>query len=162
MKLLSAFATAFVVTATASVVHRDTPINGFYHRSNAMCGDWDKIQAGAYTLENNLWGKHAATSGQQCTTLDGSSGSTLRWSSTWSWTGGENNPKAYPNVLVKVQQVRLSKIGSIRSNWAWTYSGNSLRADVAYDLFTSDTPGSAKKYEIMIWLADYAVNPIAS
>jgi len=34
-------------------------------------------------------------------------------------------------------------------------------ADVAYDLFTSATPGGPAAYEIMIWLANYNAGPIS-
>lgn len=160
------FTTVFVCSllfATASLVSGSAVIPAAANRrANAMCGDWDKVDVGSYTLQNNLWGKGSASSGQQCTMLEGSGGSGIRWSSTWSWAGGKDNPKAYPNVIVKTQQVQLSKIAAIKTNWVWSYSGSNLRADVSYDLFTSDSPGSHKKYEIMIWLADYQVNPIAS
>ncbi|CAO1639462.1 unnamed protein product [Sympodiomycopsis kandeliae] len=134
-----------------------------HHRADKeMCGDWDKVQVGPYLLKNNLWNKGAASSAKQCVTLDGSSSNGIQWSSTWSFSGSKDQPKSYPNVETDVKQVQLSKIASIQSKWSWTYTGSSIRADVAYDLFTSDSPGSAKKYEIMIWLARYDVNPIAS
>jgi xyloglucan-specific endo-beta-1,4-glucanase len=36
---------------------------------------------------------------------------------------------------------------------SYTYTGTSLVANVAYDLFTSSTATGSAEYEIMIWLA---------
>jgi xyloglucan-specific endo-beta-1,4-glucanase len=52
------------------------------------CGQWDSTVTGAYTVYNNLWGQADATSGSQCTGVDGLSGSTLKWHTSWSWAGG--------------------------------------------------------------------------
>jgi xyloglucan-specific endo-beta-1,4-glucanase len=46
--------------------------------------------------------------------------------------------------------------------WTNTASG-SIVSDVAYDLFTSTTPGGSTQnnYEIMIWLANFNAGPIS-
>jgi xyloglucan-specific endo-beta-1,4-glucanase len=123
--------------------------------------DWDLIQTGPYTLYNNLWGKGAATSGSQCTTLDKVSGSVLSWHSAWSWTGGQYNVKSYPNTVVETKDVPLSKVKSIETTWKWNYAGAGLVTNVAYDLFTSSTIGGSEEYELMIWLGNFNAGPIA-
>jgi xyloglucan-specific endo-beta-1,4-glucanase len=40
-------------------------------------------------------------------------------------------------------------------------SSTSIKADVSYDLFTSDSPGGHNVYEIMIWLENFNTGPIA-
>ncbi|EEY17001.1 Endoglucanase cel12C [Verticillium nonalfalfae] len=121
-------------------------------QSSTFCDDWGSAVAGPYTVYNNLWGKGSATSGQQCTTLSGLSGNAVSWSTSWSWAGGQNNVKSYPNALLAITKRPLSQVSSIPSSWSWSYTGSSLVANVAYDLFTGNTADSAPAYEIMIWL----------
>jgi xyloglucan-specific endo-beta-1,4-glucanase len=123
--------------------------------------DWDSIKTGAYTLYNNLWGKGAATSGSQCTTLDKVSGSVLSWHSAWSWAGGQYSVKSYPNVVVVTQDVQIAKIKSIDTTWKWSYTGQNLVTNVAYDAFTSSTPDGPEEYELMVWLGNFNAGPIA-
>jgi xyloglucan-specific endo-beta-1,4-glucanase len=156
MKLtFAAVASTMALLATAS------PTPATLTRRADMCGDWDNVVTGDYTLYNNLWGKGAATSGSQCTTLDSKSGSVIKWHSSWSWAGGKNSIKSFPNVVVKTNAVPISKLKSIPSTWSWSYSGSGITADVAYDLFTSDSAGGAEKYEMMIWLANINAGPIS-
>jgi len=150
---------ALLTSTLAAALASATPL---VSRATEMCGDWDNVVVQDYTLYNNLWGKGSATSGSQCTTLDSSSGSTIKWHSAWSWAGGQYNVKSYPNVVVKTQQVPISKIKSIPTTWNWSYTGTGLVTDVAYDLFTSDTAGGAEKFELMVWLANINAGPISS
>lgn len=53
-------------------------------RATTVCGQWDSVQTGGYTVYNNLWGQDAGT-GSQCLTVDGMYSGLLRWSATWSW-----------------------------------------------------------------------------
>jgi xyloglucan-specific endo-beta-1,4-glucanase len=137
------------------------------------CGQWDSRVSGVYTIYNNLWGQGDATpGGSQCTGVDGLSGSTLKWHTSWSWAGGYafshlppippylltnmNSPghvKSYANVVTKINQKALSSIKSLKSVYKWAYTGSSIVANVSYDLFTSSKAGGANEYEIMIWLA---------
>jgi xyloglucan-specific endo-beta-1,4-glucanase len=57
--------------------------------------------------------------------------------------------------------VPISKIKSIPSAWSWSYTGSGLTADVAYDLFTSNSAGGSEAYEMMIWLANINAGPIS-
>lgn len=40
----------------------------------------------------------------------------------------------------------------MQSSWEWSYSGSNLLGDVAYDIFTSSSPGGSNEWEVMIWL----------
>jgi xyloglucan-specific endo-beta-1,4-glucanase len=62
---------------------------------------------------------------------------------------------------VKTEQVQISKIKSIDSTWNWNYAGTGLVTNVAYDVFTSSTPGGSETYELMIWLGNFNAGPIA-
>jgi xyloglucan-specific endo-beta-1,4-glucanase len=85
----------------------------------------------------------------------------LSWHSAWSWAGGQYSVKSYPNVVVDTQDVPLSKIKSIDTTWKWSYTGQSLVTNVAYDVFTSSTVGGAEEYELMVWLGNFNAGPIA-
>ncbi|KAJ5459181.1 hypothetical protein N7530_011125 [Penicillium desertorum] len=91
----------------------------------------------------------------------------VSWSTTWNWSGGENNVKSYPNSgLVGLKKQPVSDISSIPSSVKWNYDNTDIRADVAYDLFTAADINHntwSGDYELMIWLARYgAVQPIGS
>ncbi|KAM6530719.1 hypothetical protein FSOLCH5_000218 [Fusarium solani] len=119
-----------------------------------FCGQWDSETAGAYTIYNNLWGKDNAESGEQCTTNSGEqSDGSIAWSVEWSWTGGQGHVKSYPNAVVEIEKKTLGEVSSIPSAWDWTYTGNGIIANVAYDLFTSSTESGDAEYEFMIWLS---------
>ena len=50
----------------------------------------------------------------------------------------------------------------LQTTWDWSQtSSGSIVADVAYDLFTSNTAGGSNVNEIMIWLANYNDGPIS-
>jgi hypothetical protein len=48
-----------------------------------------------------------------------------------------------------------------QTSWTWTQNTDSVVADVAYDLFTSSSPGGSNEYEIMIFLANFNAGPIS-
>ena len=52
--------------------------------TTTYCGQWDSVQTGDYTVYNDLWGMSAAKSGSQCFGVDGLSGSTLKWHTTYT------------------------------------------------------------------------------
>lgn len=108
-----------------------TPFPAFEKRTNAsLCGQWDNVVAGTYTLYNNLWDMAAATSGSQCTTLISSTGNTLAWSTSWSWAGASSSVKSFANVVYKPKSdLQLSSIKSIPSVFKYTYTGDNIVAD---------------------------------
>jgi xyloglucan-specific endo-beta-1,4-glucanase len=61
--------------------------------------------------------------------------------------------KSYANVVTKINQKAIGEIKGLPSTWSYTYTGNSMVANVAYDLFTSSSVAGSAQYEIMIWLA---------
>ncbi|KAK1829964.1 glycoside hydrolase family 12 protein [Podospora conica] len=124
-----------------------------------LCGQYDYWSNDQYEANNNLWGKGSAQAGgSQCTYIDSVSGSNVAWSSTWTWQGGPDNVKSYVYVGRKVTRGRkISQISSMPTAITWKYDNyNNMRANVAYDIFTSadaNRDNTAGDYELMIWLA---------
>lgn len=59
--------------------------------------------------------------------------------------------------------VQLSSISSIPTTWDYSYTGTSIDADVAYDMFLSSSASGSDEYEVMIWLAALGgAGPISS
>ena len=83
------FSTLFTLASTAAVALAapTTPVSDLTKRAD-FCDQWGTSVQGPYTVYNNLWGSGQATSGSQCTGVDGLSGTTLKWHTKWSWTGG--------------------------------------------------------------------------
>jgi xyloglucan-specific endo-beta-1,4-glucanase len=132
-----------------------------------MCGQYQSYTKEMYTVQNNLWGEGAATSGSQCSALNSASTSGVSWSTTWQWAGGENNVKSYSYSGLSFTKRLVSSISSIPTSARWTYSTlDNVRADVAYDLFTANDINhstSSGDYELMVWLARFgSVQPIGS
>ncbi|KAJ8475249.1 hypothetical protein ONZ51_g6660 [Trametes cubensis] len=131
--------------------------------TSSHCGQWDVVTAGPYSLLLDQWGASGATSGQQCANIISLSGNTISWKTTWTWTGG-TGVKSFTNVqLNQGINKQLSAISSMPSTWQWSQStSGSIVADVAYDLFTSNSAGGSNVNEIMIWLANFNAGPISS
>ncbi|KAK3305652.1 glycoside hydrolase family 12 protein [Chaetomium strumarium] len=132
-----------------------------------LCDQYGYWSGNGYEVNNNNWGRSAASSGSQCTYVDGSSSNGIQWRTTWTWQGGENNVKSYANAGRQVTRGRkISSIGSMQTSVSWSYSNTNIRANVAYDVFTAADPNhvnSSGDYELMIWLARYGnVYPIGS
>ncbi|KAI0314500.1 glycoside hydrolase family 12 protein [Amylostereum chailletii] len=116
---------------------------------------------GVYTLENNLWGEAAATSGSQSSQVTATSGTTITWQTTYTWTGGNFQVKSYANLDLRVGLGKaISTITSIPTTWQWSYASASsdLVADVSYDLWLSNVASSSgasstSTFEIMVWLS---------
>jgi len=130
--------------------------------STSFCGQYATQTSGDYVLENNLWGESGG-SGAQCTSLTSTSGTDIAWSTSWYWSGG-SGVKSFANAYLNVGlNKQISAITSIPTTWAWGYSySGSIVGDVAYDIWTSSTSGGANQYEIMIWLANYNTQPVAT
>jgi len=60
------------------------PTQTIEERSTQICGQWDSVQTGSYTLYQDLWNEASGT-GSQCTTYNSLSGNTISWSTRWSW-----------------------------------------------------------------------------
>jgi len=152
------------------------------HRT--LIGQWDTVTAGPYSLLLDQWGKSGASSGSDCAQLTSFSGTTVAWKNPWNWVGG-NGVKSFTNMqLNSGLNKKLSAISSIpvsadmvqaptllnlnhyfpkKATWKWSQSSSgTVVADVAYDLFTSNTAGGSNVNEIMIWLANYNAGPISA
>ncbi|KAI0041482.1 glycoside hydrolase family 12 protein [Auriscalpium vulgare] len=109
------------------------------------------------------WGASGASSGSDCAKLTSVSGTTVAWTTNWSWTGG-SGVKSFTNIQLDVGlNKQLSQIKSIPTVWNWSQTTQgSIVADVAYDLFTSATSGGSNANEIMIWMANFNAGPISA
>lgn len=79
MKLSTAIATA----CTAAVASA-APTSTIEKRAD-ICAQYGSTVTGSFTVYNNLWGESGAT-GSECTGVDGLSGSTVKWHSTYVHT----------------------------------------------------------------------------
>ncbi|KAI0543556.1 family 12 glycosyl hydrolase [Xylaria curta] len=139
-----------------------TPTPTVDKRATTFCGQWDSVQTGSYIVYNNLWGQSSG-SGSQCTTVNGLSGNSVAWSTSWSWSGGQYNVKSYANAVVQTSAKKISAISTIPTTWKYSYTGSNMVANVAYDLFTSSTASGSSEYEVMVWLAALGgAGPISS
>jgi len=59
--------------------------------------------------------------------------------------------KSYANAICKTSPVALSAIESLSTSWGWTYTGNDLNANVAYDMFIASAAGAPAEFEVMVW-----------
>jgi len=161
MHFTTVFAPAVLVAASV-VLANPTPV--LEKRATTICGQWDTVETGTYTVYQDLWGESAATSGSQCTTVTSDNGGTLEWSTSWTWAGGSSSVKSYANAVVSQSTgIKLSTITSIPTTWDWSYTGSSIVADVSYDMFTSSSATGSDEYEIMVWLAALGgAGPISS
>lgn len=72
------FSTA--IAASAAALATAAPTSTIDKRAD-ICEQYGSAVTGTYTVYNNLWGSQGAT-GSECTTVDGLSGSTVKWHST--------------------------------------------------------------------------------
>ncbi|KAB8300148.1 hypothetical protein EYC80_000375 [Monilinia laxa] len=136
-----ALATAAVASPTPTTLDK---------RATTICGQYDTVQTGAFTIYGNKWGIKGYT-GNQCTTVNGLSGNSLSWSTSWSWAGGPTQVKSYANAGLNFAHRKVSAIKSIPASWKWSYTGSNIIADVSWDLFSSASGTGNADYEIMIW-----------
>ena len=94
------------------------PIEFIEPRVTSQCGQYSTLTSGPYSLYTNGWGWSYGT-GSQCSEIDSLSGSTIAWSTTWSWANGPNNVKSYTNVEIGMTSKPLSQYKSIPTSWTW-------------------------------------------
>lgn len=97
-----------------------TPTRVLQPRATEICGQWDSVETGTYTVYQDLWGQDNADSGSQCTTVEsaGDDG-TLSWSTSWTWAGGDGQVKSFANAVVTAAVQQISAITSIPTTWDW-------------------------------------------
>lgn len=119
-----------------------------------LCEQYGTQADGGYTVSNNLWGMDSGD-GSQCTTFDGVSDSGVAWSTTWTWSGSEDEVKSYANSGIELtNKMLVSEVQSIPTTVEWSYDTEDIRANVAYDLFTAadqDHVTYSGDYELMLW-----------
>lgn len=119
-----------------------------------LCEQYGAYTSNGYELNNNNWGKGSATSGSGCTYVEDASTSGVKWHSTWTWAGGENNVKAYPYSGKQITKKLVSQYNDLSTTAQWSYNKTDIRCNIAYDLFTSadvNHATSSGDYELMIW-----------
>lgn len=114
MKFTSAILSAVLATTAFAA-----PTKTIAERSTQLCDQWSSLTTGGYTVYNNLWGEGNADSGSQCTTFDSLSGSTVAWSTSWSWSGGSSSVKSYANVAIEDIGKQISSVSSLSTTWDW-------------------------------------------
>lgn len=95
-------------------------ISSLNSRATTLCAQFATATEGSYTIFNNLWGEASATSGSQCTTINSFSGTTVAWSTSWSWAGGPGSVKSYANVALPNINKQLSTSPTISTTWKWS------------------------------------------
>lgn len=146
--------TLFLAASAAALAHASTLLPRQSH-VESLCGLYDYWSNDKYELLNNLWGKDAATSGSQCTYLDGTANGGIQFSTTWTWNGAPDNVKSYPWVNRRVPKgTKISDVKTMKTAVTWKYDRTDIRANVAYDVFTAkdkDHVNSSGDFELMIW-----------
>ncbi|EJD47490.1 hypothetical protein AURDEDRAFT_163359 [Auricularia subglabra TFB-10046 SS5] len=129
------------------------------------CGQWDSVNTGLYTLYLDQWGINGppAATGSDCASIQSLCGTTLKWTTSWEWSGGTDGVKTYTNINLNTGlNKQVSAIKSIPTSWQWSQTtSGTIVANIAYDLFTSASAGGSNAYEIMVWMANYNAGPIS-
>ncbi|KAF1358666.1 concanavalin A-like lectin/glucanase [Lizonia empirigonia] len=154
---VSVLVSVLAVAAASPVVTQIEQSVNPVRRQAALCSQYAYYAAKGYTSPGN-----------QCTSVQSTSDTSVSWSTSWTWQGGQDNVKSYANV--GKQFARGLIVGNIKSMWTnvqWDYQPrDSVRANVAYDVFTAADPNHDKSsgdYEVMVWLARIGgVYPIGS
>ncbi|KXL42207.1 glycoside hydrolase family 12 protein [Acidomyces richmondensis BFW] len=145
--------TVAVLSACISALVAAAPTPTQNKRSvTSDCAQYGETTVGSYIVYDDLWGESNG-SGSQCVAVTGLSDSSLTWSTTWSWSENPDDVKSFANAVYSFTASKLSSITSMESKWDWTYTGESVVADVAYDMFTSSTATGAEEFEVMVWIA---------
>jgi xyloglucan-specific endo-beta-1,4-glucanase len=149
-------AVSFILGALASLA---------FAQQQTLCKDYEYFSSNGYELNNNIWGRSSATSGQQCTYVDSVSSTGAKWHTYWQWTGGKDNVKSYVYSGRQITKKPVSQYSNLETEAYWVYDTQNIRCNVAYDLFTAaniNHPTSSGDYELMVWLARYDVYPIGT
>lgn len=106
-----------LVLATVAVAS-PTPTPTLEKRATTICGQWDTVATGTYTVFQNLWNITGFT-GSQCSTVTSDTSNSLVWSTSWSWAGGSSQVKSYANVGLNMAAKQVSAISTIPTTWKW-------------------------------------------
>lgn len=94
----------------------------FATRASSVCDAFSNVVAGSYQVENDAWGSASGT-GSQCAQIDGLTGNSLAWSTTFSWADNPNSVKSYANAYSPsgTPCKPLNQFNSIPTTWEWRY-----------------------------------------
>jgi xyloglucan-specific endo-beta-1,4-glucanase len=145
-----------IVAASPVATPSEKSVTPVRRQAASLCSQYAYYAANGYEFNNNNWGKGAASSGSQCTTVQSTSGSGVSWSTNWQWQGGQDNVKSYANVGKQFARgIKVNNIKSLQTSITWDYQPrDGVRANVAYDVFTAADPNHDKSsgdYELMVW-----------
>lgn len=84
------------IALASAVLASPTPQPEASIDTSVHCGQWDTVTAGNYELLLDQWGISGA-SGSQCAHIASMSGSTIAWTTNWTWTGG-NGVKTFTDI----------------------------------------------------------------
>ena len=83
--------------------------------TSVICGQFDSLVIGPYTLFNDQFGSSGASSGSQCAHATSLDGTDISWVTNWTWTGG-NGVKSFSNINLDANIGRqLSDITSLQA-----------------------------------------------
>ncbi|MEO3807414.1 cellulose binding domain-containing protein [Sphaerisporangium sp. B11E5] len=132
---------------------------------NQLCNSGDSVTMGKYWINNNLWGQSSGT-GRQCMWAGSTSGNTISWGTSWTWSNSPSQVKSYVSSVLgwhwgwKVPgsglPVQVSANRNVNTTWnyALTLQGGTNTFNVAYDLWLhpNSTPNTENPSdEVMIW-----------
>jgi hypothetical protein len=130
------------------------------------CTAYGTITQGKYWINNNVWGQNSG-SGWQCIWDTSTSGNTIGWGTSWSWSGQSNSVKSYASSVLGWHwgwknsntglPIQLSANRSVNTGWNYRVTQNgAVTMNVAYDLWlhTISNPSynNNPTDEVMIWL----------
>lgn len=96
-----------------------------YPRDNASsnCSPYDPTTRGPYAVQNDIWGATPSGDQKQCSSISSFDGSSLAWSTTFTWTGDGNAVKTYANAENKEATPckPLNQYTSMKTSWTWEY-----------------------------------------
>ena len=108
-------AVSFILGALASVA---------FAQQHTLCKDYEYFSSNGYELNNNIWGRSAATSGSQCTYVDSVSSTGAKWHTYWQWTGGKDNVKSYVYSGRQITKKPVSQYSNLETEACKCYYTN--------------------------------------
>jgi hypothetical protein len=137
-------------------------------RAAGTCNAFASVTQGKYWVNNNLWGQKSG-SGWQCIWDTYTSGSTIGWGTSWSWSAEKRaSVKSYASTVLgwhwgwKLANtglpVQLSANRNVNTAWDFnvTERGGTNTMNIAYDLWlhtiSNPTWSNNPSDEVMIWL----------
>lgn len=92
-------------------------------RDQSTCSLFDPVTSGPYAIQNDIWGATPDGSQSQCSQITSFDGTTVAWSSNFSWSGAQNSVKTYANAqAASITTCKaLNQYGSLKTSWEWKY-----------------------------------------